>query len=185
MMIELDARDAQPLRGTQAGRLAGSALRASAAVQADQHPQTKQIDAGLYLEGVCRLLQADSSDCGAFDCVVDDNGAPLQSGAVCRLLGLVVCDLISSASVSASCDDTATNKYHAPAARSAASLRFRKQMADAVWLVCAIRSSLYGAHRHRARAQLRPAFDAGAGADCSPARYREGRAAYSSSDFRL
>ena len=79
------------------GHVARTASRTSAAIRVDERRQTTRLSAGLHLKTVCRLFQIASADSVAADCVVDDDGVPLQSEAVCRVLGLVVGELISNA----------------------------------------------------------------------------------------
>ena len=54
-----------------------------------------RIDAALYLNAVCKTLQSVSPDCGPIDYVTGQSAVGMLPEPFCRLLGLVVCELIS------------------------------------------------------------------------------------------
>jgi hypothetical protein len=67
--------------------------RSSTREKADE-PQP--IDAALYLETLCRLF-ASAHPREAIACTVEDHGAGMVPEAVCRMLGLALCELIDGA----------------------------------------------------------------------------------------
>ena len=56
-----------------------------------------RIDAGVYLNVVCNLLNSTSLKFAGLECVVDDQGVGLLPEAICRLLRLMACQTISAA----------------------------------------------------------------------------------------
>ena len=56
-----------------------------------------RIDAAVYLNAVCKLLNSTSIKFAGIQCVVDDQGIGMLSEAICRLLGLIVCQILSAA----------------------------------------------------------------------------------------
>jgi hypothetical protein len=60
--------------------------------------QTEEVDACLYIFGLCKELQTTWLDRRGIDCLLDGDGAGRLSEAVCRMLGLMVCELVKDAS---------------------------------------------------------------------------------------
>jgi hypothetical protein len=56
-----------------------------------------EIDAGLYLFALCKHLQTICLDRCGIDCILDADGAGGLPEAVCRMLGLMVCGLVTDA----------------------------------------------------------------------------------------
>jgi hypothetical protein len=56
-----------------------------------------EIDAGLYLFALCKHLQTIRLDRCGINCILDADGAGGLPEAVCRMLGLMVCGLVTDA----------------------------------------------------------------------------------------
>lgn len=57
----------------------------------------REIDAYLYMFALCRHLQATCLDRRGVDCLLDADGAGRLPETVCRMLGLMVCELVKDA----------------------------------------------------------------------------------------
>jgi hypothetical protein len=60
--------------------------------------EPEEVDARLYLFGICKKLQMTCLDRRKIDCLIDGDGAGRLPEIVCRMLGLMVCELIKDAS---------------------------------------------------------------------------------------
>ena len=58
----------------------------------------RRIDAGIYLNAICKLMQSAAPAYAEIQCVVEDYDTAMLSESICRLLGLVLCELIRAAS---------------------------------------------------------------------------------------
>ena len=56
-----------------------------------------RIDAAVYMNAVCKLLKATSLSLSGIQWAVDDQGIGMLPEAICRLLGLMVCQIIGAA----------------------------------------------------------------------------------------
>lgn len=76
------------------------ARRGSGSIHAMPHmtADATEIDAGLYLFALCRHLQMTCLDRRGIDCRVDAKDAGRLPASVCRMLGLVVTELVQDAS---------------------------------------------------------------------------------------
>jgi two-component sensor histidine kinase len=60
--------------------------------------QSEEVDACLYIFALCKHLQTTCLDRGRIDCLIDGDGAGRLPETVCRMLGLMVCELVKDAS---------------------------------------------------------------------------------------
>jgi two-component sensor histidine kinase len=63
-------------------------------------PRSREVDACLYMFGLCKQLQMTCLARRRIDCLVDTAGAGRLPETVCRMLGLMVCELVKDASES-------------------------------------------------------------------------------------
>jgi hypothetical protein len=59
--------------------------------------RSREIDARLYMFALCRQLQTTCLDRRGIDCLLDADGAGRLPEAVCRMVGLMVCELVKDA----------------------------------------------------------------------------------------
>lgn len=90
--------DISPLAPVSRGGLAGSGDRSSLATPRIAL-QPKEIDACLFMFAVCKHLQMTCLDERGIDCLLDADGTGRLPEVVCRMLGLMVCELVQDASV--------------------------------------------------------------------------------------
>src|SRR4051812_6021104 len=60
-------------------------------------PQVNRIDAGLYLQTVCKLVQSVGEGCETVEWTVEDAGVGMISEDVCRVLALALSEMIGGA----------------------------------------------------------------------------------------
>jgi len=60
--------------------------------------ETDEVDAFLYIFGTCRQLQTTCLDRRGIDCLIDGENVGRLPETVCRMLGLIVCELVRDAS---------------------------------------------------------------------------------------
>jgi hypothetical protein len=61
-------------------------------------PRSREVDACLYMFGLCKQLQMTCLARRRIDCLVDTAGAGRLPETVCRMLGLMVCELVEDVS---------------------------------------------------------------------------------------
>jgi hypothetical protein len=60
--------------------------------------EPEEVDARLYLFGLCKPLQTTCLDRRGIDCLIDGDDAGRLPETVCRMLGIMVCELVKDAS---------------------------------------------------------------------------------------